>query len=96
MPSNTPLHGSETFNDADVSKIALDSVNEIVIKPIGGDIYIRLDGADPSAHADDWFIPNGVPETLKVGHSVTFLRIIGAPAASGTVKVYGSRFVQDN
>ena len=96
MPSYLPLHDSVAFTDAAVAEIALDAVNELIVKPIGGDIYIRLDGVDPSRAADDWFIPAGVPEVIAIGHAVTSLKVIGETGDSGTVKVIGSRNAQDN
>lgn len=96
MPSYQPLHDSIAFTDGAVTEIALDGVNEVILKPVGGDVYVRLDGTDPTGADEDWFIPNGVPEIIAIGHAVTEVKVIGDTGASGVLKALGSRNAQDN
>lgn len=99
MPSLTPLHAGDTFADSAVTEISLDGVNRIYIKPIGGDINVRLDGTDPAADTsqpEDWSIVDGATQEFVLGHAADTLKVIGQTGESGTVKVYGERNVQDN
>jgi len=98
MPSLLPLHAGDTVADSAVTTIALDAVNEIIIKPIGCDVYLRLDGEEPKAdgsQAEDWFLPAGVPEAMPVGHAVTKLKVIAPTGQSGSLKVIAYRNAQD-
>lgn len=94
MASNTPLHTSKAFTTA-VAELTIDSVNEAILKPVGDDVYVRFDGQDPTGGNDDWFIPNGVPETFLLGHAVTAIKVKGS-SGSGVLKVFGSRMSTDN